>query len=165
MTIYVVKGDLLESDCDAIAHQSNCFKTFGSGIAEQIKFKFPEAFEADKNYKKEGADRLGHTSFALARNGKIVFNLYGQYAYGRDKQHTQVDKLRRAIREMIFILRKVAEKKECNIRDFKIGLPYKIGSDRGGASWDEVYTMIEEVSELEGVDIYLYEYTPKKKKR
>ena len=34
-------GNLLESGCDIICHQVNCQKVMGSGIAKQIREKWP----------------------------------------------------------------------------------------------------------------------------
>ena len=36
-----VKGNLLESDCDYICHQVNCQGVMNSGIARQIREKWP----------------------------------------------------------------------------------------------------------------------------
>lgn len=36
-----IKGNLLESDCDIICHQTNTLGIMGGGIALQIKNKYP----------------------------------------------------------------------------------------------------------------------------
>ncbi|MGA8944018.1 MAG: hypothetical protein WB502_15090 [Thermoactinomyces sp.] len=64
--IYIQQGDLLQSDCTVIAHQCNCFATMGAGIAKQIKERYPEAYEADRNFPIPIGirKRLGHFSKA-----------------------------------------------------------------------------------------------------
>lgn len=46
-----VEGDLVKmanmGKFDLILHGCNCRNTMGSGIAKQIKDKFPDAYEAD----------------------------------------------------------------------------------------------------------------------
>jgi hypothetical protein len=40
--VKIVKGDLLKSDCQYIAHGVNCQGVMNSGIAKQIRDKYPE---------------------------------------------------------------------------------------------------------------------------
>ena len=46
--IYWKKGNLLESDCDYICQQVNCQGKMNSGIAKQIREKWPVVYQ---NYK------------------------------------------------------------------------------------------------------------------
>ena len=43
--VYFRKGDLLESECDYICHQVNCMGKMNSGIAKQIREKWPIVFQ------------------------------------------------------------------------------------------------------------------------
>ena len=43
--IHYVKGNLLDSDCDYICHQVNCQGVMGSGIAKQIRERWPEVYK------------------------------------------------------------------------------------------------------------------------
>ena len=47
--ITYVKGNLLESDCNYICHQVNCQGRMGSGIAGQIREKWPIVYEMYHN--------------------------------------------------------------------------------------------------------------------
>ena len=44
------KGNLLNSNCDIIVHQVNCQKVMGSGIAKQIRDRWPEVFVRYEEY-------------------------------------------------------------------------------------------------------------------
>jgi O-acetyl-ADP-ribose deacetylase (regulator of RNase III) len=64
----VIKGDLIklakQQKFNVICHGSNCFCTFGAGIAKQIKQEFPEAYEADLKTNKGDKSKLGWYSKA-----------------------------------------------------------------------------------------------------
>jgi O-acetyl-ADP-ribose deacetylase (regulator of RNase III) len=49
MIEFVKKGDIFESDCEAITNAVNCIGVMGAGLALQFKKKFPAMF---KEYKK-----------------------------------------------------------------------------------------------------------------
>jgi O-acetyl-ADP-ribose deacetylase (regulator of RNase III) len=131
-------------EVNVIAHQCNCQNNMGRGIAPLIKRAFPEAWEADKETIKGSKRKLGNLT--VAKSGEVtVFNLYGQYRYGVDKQHTDYDALRSSLKLMATHL----------IRPYdKVGLPL-IGCGLAGGDWEVVSKIIEE--ELEGFDVTIYE--------
>lgn len=150
MIKYVV-GDLLNGDTHVIAHQANCFSTMGSGIARAIRETYPEAAEADRNYPAPPEGRLGKCSFVVTvgKNGllKAIFNLYGQYAMGGGKAHTNYEALESALNAMMEL---VANTKAT------IGVPYKIGCGLGGGDWSVVEGILERVSEKYNREIQIY---------
>lgn len=156
--IYKIYGDLLKSDCDVIAHQTNCFSKMGSGIAKQIAIKYPEALWIDKHFSNIPQDKLGQCSYCWD-NGKIIVNLYGQYNYGKNGKFTNYNALENAINIMMSKL--PIFKASIGKEEIKIGMPYKIGCDRGGGDWDTVNRMLCKISKKYKTDIYLYEWRPK----
>ena len=48
--IHHVKGNLLDSNCDYICHQVNCQGVMNSGVAKQIREKWPEVYESYVNF-------------------------------------------------------------------------------------------------------------------
>lgn len=180
--LIIQSGDLLESDCQIIAHQCNCFATMGAGIAKQIKQRYPEVHQADQagiipiGSKK----RLGTVTSAIVDNGKrVVFNLYGQYHYQSNKPQTDYKALERSLQEMFFVINRqmplhlwkgqpeVISDSDWNPkwRDFeitspkmKIGLPYRIGCGLGGGDWNKVEEILLSASEKYIQDIFLYKY-------
>lgn len=146
--IKIVQGDLLESDCDIIMHQCNCFNKMGAGIARQIKDKYPKAFEADYNYPVPlGKDRLGGYSTAIDK-GVLIVNLYAQIEYGRGTR-TQYEYFQKALRNALKNIPKDGP-------EVKIGLPYGIGCGPAGGNWNIIIGIITEAAEEFNVDIYLY---------
>lgn len=142
MTINIVQGDLLRAKEDIIGHQVNCLGIAGSGVAGQIKGKFPEVYSAYYGYCLEhdkSRDLLGNTLFVPTESGKIVANLFGQYDIKTKtdrRQKTRIVKLA----EALYRLNAYAI-----LNDKNVALPYKLGSGRGGDSWDDVYNIICEI--------------------
>ena len=71
--IRYIDGDLLkladEGHFDLIAHGANCFCVMGSGIAPQIKAKYPEAYEADCKTTAGDVNKLGTNQHGKAPIG------------------------------------------------------------------------------------------------
>lgn len=152
--IKVVNGDLLQAKESIIGHQCNCQGVMGAGVALQIKQEHPKAF---KVYKKL-IDEAGETSkryllgkaLIVESNGKYIANLFGQFTYGSNGQFTLMNALENSLKQLkAFALE----------HDLTVALPFKIGSDRAGADWNEVLALIEKVFEGHEDKITLYKYT------
>lgn len=149
--IKIIDGDLLEAKEDVIGHQVNCQGKMGSGVADQIKKKWDVVYLSYTLYLKTIIDPLGDCEIVPVEENKWVANLYGQDNYGYDgKQYTDVFKLTCALKEL---------KDLCKKHNKSVALPYKIGCDRGGANWDEVYQIIEEI--FSDYEVTLYKYNKK----
>ena len=150
-----VKGNLLDSDCEYICHQVNCLGVMGSGIAKQIRERWPEVYDTyRKEYERHTRigipteDLLGSTQMIWVgdRDG-FVFNMYAQSNYGYDgKRYTSYDAFASCLSQ---------------IRDrlpsgSTIGFPKNIGCGLGGGNWKIISTMIEEILG-EDFDVYIYE--------
>ena len=139
-----VTGDLVEAflrgDINVLGHQANCFNTVGAGIALQIKQRLPEAYAADCATLKGNPRKLGKMSYAVIGIG-MVFNLYGQFKFGREKRQTDYDALRSALRMM-------AVKLTDHKHTAKIGLS-KLGCNNAGGDWSIVSSIItDELTEI-----------------
>lgn len=128
--------NLLETECDIIAHQTNCIGLMGAGVAKQIKDKLLEP--ADYNaYRKlcaqNGATLLGSIQCLPAKNGKIIANLFGENIPTGKGLDTDYVALRRAMME----LKVVAEK-----NNMSIAMPGYMGCGLAGGDWEIVFEMI-----------------------
>lgn len=133
--VKVFDGNLFDSEADIIAHSCNLKGRMGSGVAKQIREKYPEAFEQYLKYYKSFS--LGDVQFITTKDGKTIANIFGQNDYGYDgKQYTDIEALRKCFENLRMF---------CSFKNLSIAMPYKIGCVRGGANWDEVYAIIEEV--------------------
>jgi O-acetyl-ADP-ribose deacetylase (regulator of RNase III) len=154
MINYVV-GDLLEAKEDIIVHQVNCQGKMGSGIALQIKNKFPSAYDDYMTLfktKKSRPDLLGDVRITMIKDEskcKYIVHLFGQEYYGYDgKRYTNYEALYKGLQYI---------KDQANGHKKTVAIPYKIGSDRGGADWEIVLKMIEKIFEDYSVTIYKLE--------
>lgn len=147
-----VQGNLIDlalnGAFDCIVHGCNCFHTFGSGIALEIKERLPEAYLADLKTPFSSITKLG-TYSSVKTQGIIVVNLYTQYSYGGINRNVDYDAIERGF-TMI---------KQC-YGDQRIGIP-KIGSLRGGGDWNKIEEIIDSIGfkdltcvEFTGVDSY-----------
>lgn len=155
------KGDLLKSDCNVIMHQANCFSTMGSGIAKSIAKLYPEAKKADNGYLGEPQERHGKFSMATV-DGVTIANLYGQYDFGSHLKNDKIQleknyKMLEQAMDSFFTFAKNLNQKDAKINLNKVGVPYKMGSDRAGGNWEVIKQILERQSEKHEIDIYIYE--------
>lgn len=152
--IKIIEGDLLESGADIISHQVNCQGAFNSGVAKQVREKYPEVFQAYKGLCKSRSNcthtLIGDCQIIETYDGKRIANLFGQLGYGYDgKQYTDLDALKRAMIKL---------RNRCNLsinpEEIIIAFPWGLASVRGGAKWEDVYAIIEEVFEGYNVEIW-----------
>jgi O-acetyl-ADP-ribose deacetylase (regulator of RNase III) len=149
MSLVVVKGDLLQSDCHVIAHQANCFSSMEAGIAKQIKQIYPEAYQADRDFPYPPEERLGKISVAKVDTNRYVVNLYGQYHYDGPGPKTDYAALEKALIEMF-------DYDYEGINNPKFGVPFNIGCGLAGGNWGIVSEILDRVSEQFKQTIYAY---------
>ena len=163
-------GNLLDSNVDYICHQVNCQGRMGSGIAKQIKERWPVVY---KNYmaKFDAVDEFVSKTYGRYENSpdtseillgdiqivglwedyyttdfhQSVINMFAQQHYGYDgRRYTSYDAFWTCLGSIAASVPKGS----------KIGFPWKIGCGLGGANWAVILTMIEEV--LADFDVYIY---------
>ena len=161
--IKIIDGDLFETDAKFIVHQVNCMGRMGSGVALQVKEKYPNVYE--EYAKIVSSEMLGKIqvvpcnpqyigcnpgSIMIPNTEQWIVNLFAQDKYGYDgKQYTSIQ----ALRECFVKLNCLLHEKNNNF-GAKIAMPYKIGCCRGGADWNEVCAMIEGIFVDEDVEIW-----------
>lgn len=168
--IEYIKGDLLKSDCDFIIHGCNCFHTMGSGIAAQIKKKYPEAYESDLKTPYGDVNKLGTYSFVETTRSVQTFdsgqnfpwdytiyeitivNAYTQFNFGGPPFYTGVEGRHADYTAINEVLDDI-------FNDFPnkvMGMP-KIGCGLGGGDWNVVSEIIERLSNKYDKTIKVYE--------
>ena len=85
--VKLLEGNLLESGADYIAHQVNCQGKMNSGVAKQIRNKWPEVYESYLYFcglfSGKGAP-LGMCDMVPVSTGQVVVNMFAQDRYGYD---------------------------------------------------------------------------------
>ena len=163
--IPVVDGDIFASDAKIIIHQVNCKGKMNSGVAKQVREKYPIVFthykswcdDESRNPKHfERSPLLGQAQIVYIEDKKvdnvlsgdrIIVNLFSQDGYGYDgKCYTNYVSMRKG-------LQSIAEQFS---KEDEIGIPYLIGCCRGGGDWNIVSSMIEEI--FDGYNVTFYKY-------
>ena len=149
--IYELKGNLLASSCDYICHQVNCQGVMGAGVAKQIKELWPKAYEEYKTFCETmiwnkqvplGQVLISETPDTATK----IAHFFAQEYYGRGGRYTSYDAFWQCLHQLRHLL-KPGE---------TVAIPKRIGCGLGGANWQVIHTMIEEVLSDE-FDVYIYE--------
>jgi O-acetyl-ADP-ribose deacetylase (regulator of RNase III) len=154
MPVIEIQGNLLESDCNIIAHGCNCFNTMGSGVARAIRAKYPEVYEIDCKTTRGDRKKLGSYSYTpvydLSKtpgddNLWFVLNLYTQYNFGTEVRQLDYETLANCLEALKTFCAKYPTA--------KVGLP-RIGCGLAGGDWSVVKAFIE--ATFPDKDIYVY---------
>ena len=149
--IHYVKGNLLDSNCNYICHQVNCQGVMGSGIARQIRERWPRVYESYIHFvdaiNKKGEPLLGKILISNISRPTRVVNMFSQDTYGYDGgRYTSYD----AFANCLMIMKNHIHKSQ------SIGFPKNIGCGLGGGNWKVVSALIEEILGKD-YEIYIYE--------
>jgi len=152
----IINGNLLDSDCQYIAHQCNCHSLHGAGLASSIFKAFPWV-NVYSNRSDRGNDAALFGSITVhgdpKRNQRYVINIYGQLkpgkpSPGRDSAASRLEAFSKALDQ-------IAELPELK----SIGLPYGIGCGLAGGDWEKYERLLEDFAERvgeRGVSVILY---------
>lgn len=151
----IIEGDIFESGADAILHQVNCQGVMGSGVAKQVRDRYPWVFAEYRDKcsqfrmlpSRKTSNLLGSVQTVYINEWQKIVNLFAQDQFGYDGRcYTDYDSLRECLLavDILFACKTVA-------------IPYLMGCHRGGGDWDVVSKMIEET--MTHCDVTLYKYT------
>ena len=139
------KGNLIDlaeqGEFNIIIHGCNCHHTMGSGIAREIRERYPQAYAADLETPKSDRAKLGRYSVAPTETFAIV-NAYTQYDFmPRGQDHFEYEAFQQ-------ILDEFAERAEENAGEIVLsfGFPY-IGMGLAGGNPDRIIPMLEAFAE------------------
>ncbi len=156
------KGNLIDmaanGDFNIIMHGCNCHNTMGSGIAREVRERYPAAFAADSMTVKGDRSKLGTVTLVEVDNdvggAMIIVNAYTQYDFNRAGQSNDVfeyDAFQK-------ILNAFAHDAGPNMQ---IGLPY-IGMGLAGGNKQRIMGMIEDFAQkvsAKGGSVTLVEFS------
>ena len=154
MKIINYNGDIFNSNATIIAHQCNGLGLMGSGIAKEVKERYPRVYEKYKKAIDDDLFKLGGCQVVDTDGNKTQYiaNLCGQYNCGYDnKRYTSYDAIYSALEKLAdYCVRKGIK---------SVAFPYKMSSVRGGASWDVIYAMIMDVfKNNDNITIEIWKY-------
>lgn len=139
-----VKGDIIkmadEGQFNIIVHGCNCQNVMGSGIAKQLRNRWPSVYDADLKASKDWrvpVAKLGNFSFATTvsklSNKVTIINAYTQLHYlPRGIDHFEYESFYLILRKLEIVC----------MSGVTIGFPY-IGMGLAGGDPDRIIPMIE----------------------
>lgn len=130
--IELIKGNLFDTNVNALAHGCNCGGQMGKGIALEFARRWPQMYEEYQELCWDKQIRPGHM-FVYVQGEKVIFNLMTQF---RPYVPAGPD----AIKFSLDHMREYADDKGIN----KIAMP-KIGCGLGGLKWNQVELVVQEV--------------------
>lgn len=141
--------NIFESGADYILHQVNCQGVMGSGIAKQVRERYPWVYAFYKELcEMMDGKVLGFAQHIYIDETRAIVNIFGQRFYGYDnKCYTDYG----AIENALIGLRS-------RLRGQTIAIPYLMGCCRGGGDWDAVYSIIEKVFGDYPADVLICKY-------
>ena len=164
MSVYFEIGNLLDAPVDYICHQVNCQGRMGSGIAKQIKERWPIVYDEYVKAYKDRKDEilrncssfeyapdvsetlLGHLQQIQVNDKQTVINMFAQQYYGYDgRRYTSYDAFWACLGGI----------RDSVPKGSRVGFPAKIGCGLGGANWEVIFRMIEQVLGDE-YEVYIY---------
>ena len=155
------KCDIFESGADIICHQVNCQGVMGSGVAKQVRSKYPKAYVEYSKWcnTMSPQELLGKTQLVFLRrpwednpnNEPMgIMNIFGQLNYGYNGDcYTDYDALKNSFKTIADFVR-------IDNTHPTLAFPYKFGCARGGGDWNIVYKIIEEA--FQDCIVFICEY-------
>lgn len=147
-----IQCDIFKSGADVILHQVNCQGVMNSGVAKQVREKYPWVYGTYKRLcdkcKSTGQRMLGRCQAVFIDENKVIVNVFAQDNYGYDgKCYTDYT----ALKTCLNIVKDVYKGKI-------IAIPYLMACHRGGGDWSVVIKLIESIFCDDDTTVLICEY-------
>lgn len=148
MIKYIRKGNIFESNCEALVNPVNTVGVMGAGLAKQFKERYPKNFVAYQDYCNQGKLKPGG-AFVFLEEGDIIVNLATKDHW---KDTSEVDYVEKGLQQLLqFILIQGVE---------SVAIP-ALGCGLGGLEWgNDVLPLVEyyfqDNEEVKDIEIKVY---------
>ena len=150
--ITIIDKNIFEHDAECLLHSANCFCVMGGGIARIISKIYPEAVIADNATKSGDISKLGTFTSATAKDGKIIYNVYGQFSTSSRIRQTNYEALYNGLSAAH------ADIRNKNLKT--ASLPFNSGCGLGMGRWPIVEAMIRDIWENSPVLLTICRHDP-----
>ncbi len=144
--IHFVKGNMFESDADALVNTVNTVGVMGAGVALAFKKQYPKNFSEYKIACDNGELKTGSILVVKENDGKTIINFPTKQHWKNGSEYEYIESGLKALRN---------ELDKGNIRS--IAIP-PLGCGLGGLQWTKVKEMIEK--ELGSSETIINVYEP-----
>jgi len=149
--IKYIKGNILESNAEAIVNTVNTVGVMGKGIALQFKKAFPNNYKKYKEVCDSGAFSIGDLIVTkdtnLSIGEKLIINFPTKTDWRKTSEYSFIEK---GIDKLIEVIG------QYNIKS--IAIP-PLGAGNGGLNWEKVKDILELKLQYMDIDIIIYEPT------
>jgi hypothetical protein len=161
-----IENSIFDVGAQVIVHQVNCMGVMGSGVAKQVKERYSSVYQAYHH----AVMTLEHQCLGeclLVESGEPglrIANLFGQYYYRgceingefwKQPEYNSEGVPIRFTNYEAFWSGLIRLREELRPNEIRIAFPFKIGSDRGGADWRVIESMIKSVFERTDKEIII----------
>ena len=139
--VKTINCDIFDSSATTILHVANIYCSFGTGIAKEIRKRYPRAYQVDKMTKHADSSKIGQFTFAAADKNQeqSVANLYAMTGIGTSKRQLSYDALIECLENLKSWMIKMEMDNEI------IGIPYGMGAGLAGGDWIIVESIIQSI--------------------
>jgi O-acetyl-ADP-ribose deacetylase (regulator of RNase III) len=154
--IEFVEGNILDSHANIIVQSVNHKKVMGSGLAKQIRQKYPNILDdyilMCEKYKFNEISIEGLVYWFGISDDKYrvqyIASIFGQENYGTDRRHTNYFSLINGLNSVFIYAENL---------NLSVAIPYGIGCGLGGGDWDIVLSLIKDALKCyPTLDVYIY---------
>ena len=141
-----LKGNLLDTEAQALVNPVNCVGVMGAGLAKQFRLRYPKNFIEYQNYCQNGSLKPGGL-FIYKEDGKVIINFATKNHWKNNSEYEYIEN---------GLLNLAKELKENPI---SVAIP-KLGCGLGGLDWQCVQTL-SAWQKLECFEVYIYGENPR----
>lgn len=158
MSLQITVQNIAQVKSGIIGHGVNCQGVMGSGVAQQLRDKYPQIYDSYVVFCQQHyfpSERLGLVDFIAVSSNLTIANMFTQEFYGKDgKVYASSD----AIRKTLIRVANKASRLKCNV------FVPQIGCGLGGLDWNEtVLPIFNDVVQLfPEIDIVVCNLPPNK---
>ena len=144
-----IKGNIFNTNCEAIVNPVNCMGIMGKGLALEFKLLYPSMMDKYLKFCENKELEIGKISIIKEENKRIIL-------FPTKKNYSLPSK-------MEYLEKGLLKIKECykEKRIKSIAFP-QIGSGLGGLNWIEVEKLIDTILGNTDLEIELYSYSDEK---
>ena len=142
----IIKGDILNSNCNVICHQVNEDGYMGGGLALSIATRYPEVEKEYNEYCGYFEDRTmlyGDVFICEYDKDKYIANCFTQRNF-----ITSIEDIKQVFNILV---------PKCKKLNLTIAVPYNYGCGIARGNWQEVYETLEDISNKYEYDIEIYQ--------
>lgn len=148
--LYTVKGDILLSQAQAIAHGIAPFDHFKTGLALSLRERWPALYKDFRHFCHQESPKPGAAWLWAGADGRVIVNLMTQAA-PKDEHDHPGKATSASVNHALKALHQIVEKEDIR----SLALP-RLATGVGGMDWKDVEPLIRQ--HLGGLDIPVFIY-------